>query len=249
MSDIEANNTSEQDKMPDYLRTLERIIDISIGDPFLYMQALRHRSALQDADDLQDVDSYERLEFLGDAVLDLIVSRYLFEIYSDATEGFLTKLRSRIVRGDTLATFADEWQLGELMILGDRARKQEVQLSKSVLADVFEALIGALYIDQGYELTQDLVLAFIDQMVNLDELIGTMENYKSLLLEYAQSKGWDYPIYHTIKEEGPGHDKTFTIEVEINGEAKGQGRGKSKKKAEQAAARTALEVMGVNSMQ
>jgi ribonuclease-3 len=245
MSDVEDYNPSNQDELPDYLRTLERIIDISIGDPFLYMQALRHRSALQDEDDLEDVDSYERLEFLGDAVLDLVVSRYLYEIYPDATEGFLTKLRSRLVRGDTLANFAVELKLGDLMILGDRARQQQVQYSKSILADIFEALIGALYLDQGFSVTQDLVLGFIEDMVDFEDLIQTMENYKSLLLEYAQSEGWEYPIYETIREEGPGHDKTFTVEVIVNEGSMGEGSGKSKKKAEQAAARNALAELGV----
>ncbi|MGM0588883.1 MAG: ribonuclease III [Bacteroidota bacterium] len=245
MTDREDTHPAEQSELPDYLQELERIIDISIGDPFLFGQALRHRSVLYEDEDLEDVDSYERLEFLGDAVLDLIVSRYLYERFPDETEGYLTKLRSRLVRGDSLARFAGKLNLGDLILMGDRARYQDIQASKSVLADVFEALIGALYLDQGFDLTYKFVLEIIERFVDFDQLAQTIENYKSMLLEYAQSKGWEYPVYNLIKEEGPGHDRTFTVEVMVHDAVRGTGVGKSKKKAEQAAAESALESFGV----
>jgi ribonuclease-3 len=244
MADNNQKHPSEQSGLPDYLLELERIIDIQIGDPFLYDQALRHRSVLYEDEELDDVDSYERLEFLGDAVLDLIISQYLYERFPDKTEGYLTKLRSRLVRGATLADFAEQLDLGSLILMGDRARYQDIQHSKSVLADVFEALIGALYLEQGFQTTYDFVLDIVEENVDLDSLTVHMENYKSMLLEYAQSQGWEYPTYKLIKEEGPGHDRTFTVEVWVQDQTMGSGSGKSKKKAEQAAARQALQAYG-----
>src|SRR5699024_1932324 len=119
----------------------------SISNPFLFVRALRHRSSLRDRN-FKTSDSYERLEFLGDAVLDLIVSEIIFDQFPDENEGFLTKLRAKLVKGDALAVYSRKLNLGQLIIVGKRARGQGVEFSKSALADVFESLVGALYIDK-----------------------------------------------------------------------------------------------------
>lgn len=221
------------------IRQLEKIVETSIDNPFIYVRALRHRSTLSD-ENFSSTDSYERLEFLGDAVLDLIVTEVIFDLYPEKNEGFLTKLRAKLVKGDTLAIFARELGLNELLLLAKEVQGQGIENSKSVLSDVFEALVGALYLDAGYDQASQFVRKVIDRYINLDEVITTLDNYKSLLLEFAQARQMKIPTYHVISESGPGHDKTFEIEVLVDEKPMGSGIGKSKKEAEQKAARKAL---------
>ncbi|MEL7834360.1 ribonuclease III [Fodinibius sp. Rm-B-1B1-1] len=222
------------------IQKLEGIIDTKVDNPFMYIRALRHRSMLAD-DNFSSVDSYERLEFLGDAVLDLIVTEIIFDLFPQKNEGFLTKLRAKLVKGGSLAMYAKELELNSLMLLGERVRGQGIEQSKSVLSDLFEALVGALYLDQGYEPTSKFVRQVIEKYVNFDEIINSLDNYKSLLLEYAQAKQMEIPTYSVISEEGPGHDKTFGVEVFVDKKPMARGKGKSKKSAEQEAARKALD--------
>lgn len=224
------------------LKKLERIIDTSIDNPFLFIRALRHRSSLADAG-FEPTDSYERLEFLGDAVLDLIVSEIIFDRFPDEDEGFLTKLRSKLVKGDALAVYAEKLQLSELILIGERAQGQGIEFSKSALSDVFESLVGAIYIDKGYRDAADFVEKVIQRYVNFDNLMTTLDNYKSLLLEYAQANQLEIPRYEVINEYGPGHDKTFEVKAIVDEKERGQGKGKSKKEAEQKAARQALKAL------
>lgn len=219
---------------------LEGIIDAPINNPFIYVRALRHRSILSD-DSFSSTDSYERLEFLGDAVLDLIVTEIIFDLFPEKNEGFLTKLRAKLVKGDTLAMYARNLELNKLMLLGERVRGQGIEQSKSVLADVFEALVGALYLDAGFQPASQFVRKVIEQYVDFDQIIDMLDNYKSLLLEFAQANQMKIPTYKVVSEEGPGHDKTFGIEVYVDEKAVAQGMGKSKKEAEQKAAKKALE--------
>lgn len=224
------------------VKELERIIGTSIGNPFMYIRALRHRSTLVD-DNFTSVDSYERLEFLGDAVLDLIVTEIIFDLFPEKNEGFLTKLRAKLVKGDSLAMYAENLDLNKLMLLGERVQGQGIEQSKSVLSDLFESLIGALYLDLGYKPTSTFVRRVIQNHVNFDEIINSLDNYKSLLLEFAQAHQLEIPTYTVISEEGPGHDKTFGVEVYVDGQPVAQGKGKSKKGAEQQAARRALHIL------
>ena len=221
------------------LNKLERIIDVKIDNPFLFIRALRHRSSLVDAN-FQSTDSYERLEFLGDAVLDLIVSEIIFDRFPGKDEGFLTKLRSKLVKGDALAFYAKKLSLSELILIGERAKGQGIEFSKGALSDVFESLIGAIYIDRGYKEAAHFVEKVIKNFVDFDELTSTLDNYKSLLLEYAQANQLTIPRYEVISESGPGHDKTFKVKAIVNDEDCGEGTGKSKKEAEQKAADEAL---------
>ena len=220
---------------------LEGLINEPIMNTTIYLKALRHRSKLADADSSYiETDSYEQLEFLGDAVLDLIVTEILFERFPDENEGFMTKLRSKIVKGDSLAVLSSKMQLGSVVEVGERAKGQGIEYSNSVLADIFEALIGALYKDKGYQKTFDFVSEIIHKYINIKDLVRTHDNYKSLLLEYAQANKLSIPKYKVVSEKGPAHDKIFEIQVSINDDVLGNGVGKNKKTAEQVAAKGAL---------
>lgn len=236
---------SEEELSPEQeerIKKLEGVIDTSIENPFIYIRALRHRSTLAD-DDFTSTDSYERLEFLGDAVLDLIVTEIIFDLFPEKNEGFLTKLRAKLVKGDTLAMFARKLRLNKLMQLGERVQGQGIEQSKSVLSDVFEALVGALYLDVGYEDTSKFVRRVIEEHVKFEQITNSLDNYKSLLLEFAQANQMEIPTYTVISEEGPGHNKTFGVRVFVDEKPMAEGTGKSKKEAEQQAAKKALNIL------
>ena len=186
-------------------------------------------------------DTYERLEFLGDAVLDLIVTEIVFEKYPVADEGFLTKLRAKIVRGKTLAHLAKQMQINEVMEVGERASGQGINVSKSVLADLFEAMIAAVYLTKGYTFTFSFVENLLKRHIDLESMEKKADNYKSSLMEYLQALNQPLPEYKVIDEEGPAHDKIFTVAVFLSGEFKSKGKGRSKKDAEQIAAEKALK--------
>ncbi len=221
---------------------LEKALELRVGNPLLYLKALHHRSVLADENYTED-DSYERLEFLGDAVLDLIVSEIIFTRYPDKNEGFLTKLRAKLVRGEALAEYAEALDLSKFLIVGERARGQGIELSRSVLSDVFESLLGAIYVDAGYGKAYRFVEEVIGREVALDQITETLDNHKSMLLEWAQARQLSIPVYEVINEKGPGHDKTFVVKAVVDGRDCGTGTGKSKKQAEQRAARQALEAL------
>lgn len=230
----------------DRFEKLEKFLGVNIPgeDLHLFSKALRHRSIV-DNNQFEAHETYERLEFLGDAVLDLIVTEILFEKYPTQNEGYLTKLRSKIVKGDTLSILARKLKLNELLEVGERASGQGIELSKSVLADVYEAIVAAIYLSMGYEKTFLFVESTMDQFLDFKILETKVDNYKSLLMEFTQSQKSPLPVYKIISEDGPGHDKTFRVAVFIKDLKMGVGEGKSKKKAEQLAARAALEKLGI----
>ncbi len=227
---------------PNRIHSLERIIGAPIDDPSLFQKALRHRSTLLN-DEYKQHDSYERLEFLGDSVLDLISAEILFKRYPTEDEGFLTKTRAKMVKGETLATLSQQMGLADLMEMGERAGKSKV--SKSILADAFEAIIAAVYLTHGYEQAFLFVEGVYDRYIDFDSFVLKDDNFKSRLLEYAQGQKMDLPKYLTIDESGPGHNRTFEVKVIIGDDVMGFGKGKSKKKAEQEAAKEALQSLGI----
>lgn len=239
------DQTFDQSESFARIKSLENTIGISIPakDQSVFQQALRHRSIV-DSDQFESYETYERLEFLGDAVLDLIVTEILFEKYPTKNEGFLTKLRSKIVKGETLAIIANELCLYKALEIGERSSGQGIEYSKSILADVYESIIAAIYISKGYDFTYNFVLSNVNSYLDFTTLEHKIDNYKSLLMEYFQSESAALPTYKVLSEEGPGHDKTFTVGVYFNDEKLGEGVGKSKKKAEQHAAKTAIEKLG-----
>ncbi len=233
--------TANNPELAHRIEKLEGIVGFTIDDPSLFLKALRHRSTLSQ-EKYETYDSYERLEFLGDAVLDLITSEILFNQYPEKDEGFLTKVRAKLVRGETLTNFSKSLGLEELVEYGDRSSANKV--SKSILADAFESIIAAIYITRGYKDAYNFVDKVIKNNVAITELINTIDNYKSALLEFAQAKKMPIPQYEIISESGPGHNRTFEVKVMIEEEQLGTGIGKSKKKAEQKAAKKALEKLG-----
>ena len=221
------------------IRRLEKITETPVNNPYIYLQALRHRSTLAE-DEFGPADSYERLEFLGDAVLDLIVTEIIFDLYPQKEEGFLTKLRAKIVKGETLAVFSRELGLNKLLLLAERAQGQGIENSRSILSDLFEAVTGAIYLDAGYKSASSFVQGVIERYIDFENVTTTLDNYKSLLLEFAQARQLEIPTYSVVAETGTGHDKTFEIEVFVDEKPISKGKGKSKKEAEQKAAQKAL---------
>ncbi|MCH8568280.1 MAG: ribonuclease III [Balneolales bacterium] len=218
---------------------VERLIGEPVRKPIYFLRALRHRSRLIE-DGMKEVESYEQLEFLGDAVLDLIVTEILFELFPDQNEGFMTKLRSKLVKEDTLASLSRELGLTDYIEVGTRVKGQGIELKNSVLCDIFEAIVGAVYKDLGIGITQKFVRNVYNKHIDINDVSVTQDNYKSILLEFTQAKKMSVPEYVIIKESGPDHDKTFEITVKIGENLHGYGKAKNKKKAEQAAAREAL---------
>ncbi len=222
------------------LKKLERIIGFKIDDPSLFLKALRHRSTLSN-DQYAAHDSYERLEFLGDAVLDLIAAEILFEKFPKANEGFLTKSRAKLVKGDALSDFSRGLGIENILELGERS--DQVKISKGILADVFESIIAAIYITKGYEAAFMFVAQVFEQQVDFNQLVHKLDNFKSALLELTQAQKMSLPYYDVVSESGPGHDKIFEIKVLVDGKELGVGKGKSKKSAEQEAAKMALKTL------
>lgn len=220
--------------------TLARLLGVEPGDLSLYRQALRHRSAVRGQQDSHRV-SNERLEFLGDAVLGLVVSAHLYDAFQDVDEGFLSRLRAKLVSGDALAGYAHTLGLGPHLAMSVEMRQQGGEQHATLLADAFEALIGALYLDQNLDAARDFVHRTLLDGRDLARLAARTDNYKSALLERVQASGWPQPTYQVVAEEGASHARTFTVEVIVNGEPLGAGQASSKKRAEQEAAREALD--------
>ena len=210
----------------------------------LFLQALLHRSYLQFLE--EQWNSNERLEFLGDAILNFIVAEHLFVTYPEMEEGELTKLRSRLVNRKILAQRAKDLHLSDYLLLSSSAAQSIDSGSESIIADAIESVIGALYLDGGLEASREFIYATLLKNTEVFNSAMADDNYKSTLLEYAQARSLGIPRYSVIREEGPEHERRFTIEVSIGSQSYGSGFGKSKKEAEQAAAAQALEYLQLN---
>jgi ribonuclease III len=216
------------------------LLHYSIRDRALFKEALSHRSYLQ-VDPDSGAMSNERLEFLGDAILNLVVAEYLFRRDTAAPEGDLTKVRSRLVSKKALTVLAREIHLSEYILLSPSASQMAARGMETILADAFEAIIGAIYMDGGFGEAKQFVERCLNRALAGGKLRTQDENFKSRLLEQVQASGFNAPRYNTVNEEGPDHDRTFTVEVTINGVSYGVGHGKNKKDAEQSAAEKALQ--------
>lgn len=225
---------------------LENILNIKIHRSELYEQALIHRSYLQVLNN-EDFYSNERLEFLGDSILGMIVAEYLFNLHSRVPEGELTKMRSWLVNKNSLAICAKKLKLHKFIMMSYSAEKALESGSESILADTMEAVIAAIYIDNGFSVTKDFILHSLLPIV-MDKNIMVDRNYKSILLEEIQSQGKSSPSYEVLSESGPDHKKDFLVGVFIGNVLIGQGIGKSKKLAEQDAAYNAIKNLGLNNI-
>ena len=241
---IRSRLTKNQNQISQFLsrekfHALEKLIGCSIREKSHYTRALVHRSFLEQNDSSHP--SNERLEFLGDSVLSLIIAEYLYNKYPDEEEGFLTKVRAKIVNRKALADAAERIKLEEFILLSKNISKDIVYGSKSILSDALEALIGAVYLDSGLESSKNFIIRVLLEPILKEGEHLVDENYKSQLLEYAQGNKLEIPSYFIINEDGPQHERIFTVEVKIGDVHYGIGVGKNKKSAEQEAARTALE--------
>ena len=187
----------------------------------------------------------ERLEFLGDSVLSVIVAKHLFLTYKNIPEGELTKLRASLVCEKALDVFAARLSLGDYLKLGRGEEMTGGRQRPSILADAFEAVIAALYLDGGYEVAQKFVLSFIPKDLDIHQ-VGQLADYKTALQEIIQQNREEKVEYQMEAERGPDHAKVFTAVVLLNSNIIGRGEGSSKKQAEQNAAREALRLMGYN---
>jgi ribonuclease-3 len=223
---------------------LEKRIGYRFRNELYLIDALKHRSALQQSGEERG-KSNERLEFLGDAVLDLVIAEYFFHLFPMMEEGELTKLRSIIVSGSALVRAAQTIHLGEYVLLSCNEERTGGRERASILEDAYEALIGAIYLDRGYGAARQFVETHL--LGNWREVVTQKEfvNYKSLVLEHTQAQQWSNPIYAVREESGPDHSKRFVVEVVINGIVQGRGEGTSKKAAEQKAASVAAERLGL----
>lgn len=220
---------------------LEEKIGYTFRNPQLLEQALTHSSFANEGK--KHCHNNERLEFLGDSVLSVIVARHLFLTYKDLPEGELTKLRASLVCEKALDVFAGQIGLGKYLRLGKGEEMTGGRERPSILADAFEALLAAIYIDGGYEAAQTFVLGFIPR--NLDvRRKNKLSDYKTALQEIIQQNREERVEYVLVDEHGPDHAKVFTAEVLLNTNVIGRGTGSSKKQAEQNAAHEALLLMG-----
>lgn len=220
---------------------LKKLLGSPPSNPEIYITALTHRSVVHDQ--VEPADSNQRLEFLGDAVLDLVISEHLYTSFPDSDEGKLSSNRAKIVNRKSLAGFARKITLSEHLLIGESADKNKIRNSESALADAFEALIGAIYLDMGLIEAKNFILKHVTSHVDLQKLDTVEHNYKSRLIEYTQSQQIASPVYTVVSEEGAEHEKMFTIEVSCDGKPLGRGTAGRKKDAEQTAAKEALAAL------
>ncbi len=221
------------------LSDIKNRLQLECLDEDLLLQALTHSSYIYE-NRQNGIENNQRLEFLGDAVLDLAVSDFLFRKYPDSDEGELTKLRAALVCEPSLARTAKRLKLGFCLRMGKGEERSGGRERPSILADAFEALLGAIYLDQGLAKASEMTLKFLDPLIK-DVLEGRLgSDYKTELQEIVQQLGSEQVQYTIIREEGPDHNKIFTAGVIYKGELAGTGSGRSKKEAEQQAAKAAL---------
>ena len=220
---------------------IEELVGFRIRTLIFYQEALLHKSAVK----LYNMErSNERLEFIGDSVLNLVVARYLYETYPDENEGFMTKLRTRIVSGKCLSSISKQMNIHEHIRMNNKALKQEWNMNDRILEDTFEALIGAIYLDQGYFQAKQFILNKLETYIQMEDILKDT-NYKDILMRYTQSNGLSLPSYVIKHENGPNHNKSFSIQVMIDNNIVGEGSARSKKQAEQKAAFNAIQCIGI----
>jgi ribonuclease III len=226
------------------LNHLETVLELHFQDPSLLQQAFVHRSYLNEVASPQPA-SNERLEFLGDAVLGLVVADELYTRFPQHTEGRLTEMRALLVRGSTLSKVGERLALGSLLVLGRGEERSGGRARVVNVGRALEALIGAVYLDQGMEVARRVVLRLLEPDLSCVEQQALGREAKSALQELAQASLRVTPEYVTVAQEGPEHAREFVVSVRLGEELAGTGRGRNKRQAQQAAALAALQALSL----
>ena len=224
------------------IRELQSLMNYTFNKEQLLFEALSHRSYAHESK--RNLPNNERLEFLGDSVLSVVVSDYLFKHFKHIPEGELTKIRASLVCESALFEFSKRIKLGEYIFLGKGEEMTGGRERPSIVSDAFEAVIAAVYLDGGIEEARKYVLSFIPKDISVSGT-NSFHDYKTQLQEVIQKNPEERVEYFVKRESGPDHDKRFYVQVLLNNNVIGEGEGKSKKTAEQAAARQALALMGL----
>ena len=215
----------------------EQLVGTKVKDLALYQRAFTHKSALKEYE--QFTESFETLEFIGDSVLGFVITKFLFDRYESRQEGFLTKARTKLVRGETLAKIASVLKLDELVIMDEKGMRNNWNENPKILEDVFEALIGAIYMDIGLLHAKEFVLRIFQDPAFVDmNSIMVDDNFKDKLMRHCQIQNWPLPEYRVAAH----HEGLFYIDIYINNGFVARGVAKSKKQAEQNAAQTYFSV-------
>ncbi|MDR2182729.1 MAG: ribonuclease III [Clostridiales bacterium] len=223
---------------------IEEILGYCFNNADVLNQALIHSSYVNE-NRMNSAAHNERLEFLGDAVLELATSEYIYTCFPDMTEGEMSKLRASVVNEATLAKCARERNFGEFLKLGRGEMANGGAQRESILADTFEAIIGAIYLDGGYDAAKGFILRALETDIHSMKGLTWISDCKTHLQEQLQKNSQEPIEYYVIKEEGPEHNKIFTVELAHGGRVMAQGSGRNKKEAEQEAARRAIEKYGL----
>ena len=215
---------------------IEQLVGTKIKNLDLYQKAFTHKSALKEYEQLNE--SFETLEFIGDSVLGFVITKFLFDQYESKQEGFLTKARTKLVRGETLANIAKILGLEKMVVMDEKGMRNGWNNNPKILEDVFEALIGALYMDLGLLHAKEFVLRIYNDPKYIDlNLIMVDDNFKDHLMRYCQLNNWQLPEYRVSGH----HEGIFYIDIYVNGQFMSRGAAKSKKQAEQNAAKLFFE--------
>lgn len=218
------------------LQEIEKKLGTSFLNKVLLNQSLTHSSFGHE----KKIPDNERLEFLGDAILKLVVSEYIYHKFPERAEGDLTKIRAAVISDETLSFVGRELDLGNYLLLSANERRTGGTRRKSNLANGFEAVIGAVFLDAGIGKSRELILGLLEKEIEKVSRSDYISDYKSALQEFTQKNKWDLPRYRVVKETGPKHRKVFWMEVKVKGRRCGVGRGRNKKESEQRAAMQAL---------
>ncbi len=218
---------------------LQKILGVTFSDPLILLSAVTHRSYLNEHKEAS-WEHNERLEFLGDAVLELVVTDYLFSKYPEKPEGELTAVRAALVNTNSLALASELLGVNKFLLMSKGESKDEGRARQYILANVFESCIGAMYLDQGYEAAKTFIASRL--FANTDNIVKKRlwQDAKSRFQELAQEKASITPTYETLSQDGPDHDRVFTVGVFLRHEKIAEGKGRSKQEAEQQAAQAAV---------
>jgi len=223
------------------LDSLQKRVRVKFNNKSLLNRAMTHRSYVNESG--TPIKDNERLEYLGDSVLALVVNEYLFKRFEEYPEGALAKIKSAAVSESTLAKISNDINLGSYILMGRGEEQSGGRVRDSILANTLEALFGALYLDSGLKECKRVILALLRDDIERIDRLSYLRDPKTTLQEYVQKKYKDRPVYEVIEEKGPDHQKEFTVRLVINGSGVATGTGNSKRKAEMDAARKVLEQM------